>query len=165
MLRWWVTENTSVGWTTPHRDDISCAWSGHQTLLTGHSIMSTVNSAMAACKVESSVCSLNKGEPPPFFFKGCDPEQCRIKERENLLEVPPSHCINRQCGTTGSVIFQTLLQDNEGAKVASTTRAIQCTTWQLISQGRLINWPRCSENKEDILVAGKGQTLSPRGIQ
>lgn len=108
---------------------------------------------------------LIKGNPPPFSFKGCDPEQCRIKERENLLEVPPSHCINRQCGTTGSMIFQTLLQDNEGAKVASTTRAIQCTTWQLISQGRLINWPRCSENKEDILVAGKGQTLSPRGIQ
>lgn len=68
----------ALEWTMTHWD-ISHAWSGHQPLLTGQNITSEMNSVVAACKRESSLCSSGKRKNPSFSV--LQPCQCQVKER------------------------------------------------------------------------------------
>lgn len=88
-LGWWITENISIGWTVPHWDNISCAWSGHQPLLTGQTIISKINSAVATCKREITVFPWWKGKP----FLLSTVIQNSVNSRRDKM--PPSPCVQR----------------------------------------------------------------------
>lgn len=98
-----------------------------------------------------------KGKTLPFKY--CHPEQCQIKERSDAT-IP----------MYTDVLWNSRFSDFpnptsrwcEWAKGAvpghaSIMQYAQCTTRQLVSWGRLLNWPEWSEKKEDSLAAGKGR--------
>lgn len=141
----------------PHWDNMSRAWYGHQLLPAGQNIISKMNSSAATCKKELTVFPWWKGSPF-LLSKHCHPEQCQIKERQNnTIPMNTEVLRNRFSDFPNPTSRGCEWANGAVPRYTSITWCAQYSSRQLVSWERSLNCPECSDNKEDILVAGKGR--------